>query len=127
MSVCQFRWIDGHLGSVKGYESYGKMAKTYAKMKEPAARAKATEFYVKIQIVGTPDDCLQQIAELRAVTGTEHLIADFSYGGMPHEEGEVNLRLFAERVLPVAQRDGGFAGLPREGRAPAHANLFAPA
>ena len=122
-----YHFSDGHLGSVKGYESYGKMAKTYAKMKEPAARAKATEFYVKIQIVGTPDDCLQQIAELRAVTGTEHLIADFSYGGMPHEEGEVNLRLFAERVLPVAQRDGGFAGLPRDGRAPAHANLFAPA
>ena len=50
---------------MKGYEAYGKMTKTYAKMNEAAARQKATEFYVKIQIVGTPDDCIQQIAELR--------------------------------------------------------------
>jgi alkanesulfonate monooxygenase SsuD/methylene tetrahydromethanopterin reductase-like flavin-dependent oxidoreductase (luciferase family) len=63
-------------------EAYGKMTKTYAKMKEDAARQKATEFYVKIQIVGTPDDCIQQMAELRALTGTDHMIADFSYGGM---------------------------------------------
>ena len=41
------------------------MAKTYAKMKDESVRQKATEFYVKIQIVGTPDDCLQQIAELQ--------------------------------------------------------------
>ena len=98
--------------TVKGYEAYGKMTKTYAKMKEDAARQKATEFYVKIQIVGTPDDCIQQIAELRALTGTDHLIADFSYGGMPHEEGELNMRLFADRVVPVLQRDALFAAPP---------------
>ena len=74
-----YHFSDGHLATVKGYEAYGKMAKTYAKMKDDAARQKATEFYVKIQIVGTPDDCIQQIAELRALTGTDHVIADFSY------------------------------------------------
>src|SRR5487761_1238758 len=63
-----YHFSDGHLATVKGYESYGKMAKTYAKMKDPAGRAKATEFYVRIQIVGTPDDCIQQIAQLRAAT-----------------------------------------------------------
>jgi hypothetical protein len=51
------------------YESYGKTAKTYAKMKDPAFREKATDFYVKIQIVGTPDDCLQQLGELQQLTG----------------------------------------------------------
>ena len=65
-----YHFSDGHLAAVKGYEAYGKMTKTYAKMKEDAARQKATDFYVKIQIVGTPDDCIQQIAELRALTGT---------------------------------------------------------
>ncbi len=122
-----YHFSDGHLGDVRGYESYGKMAKTYAKLKDPAGRAKATEFYVKIQITGTPDDCLQQIAELRAITGTDHLIADFSYGGMPHEEGERNLRLFAAEVLPVARRDPAFARPAAPARGPAAANLFAPA
>ena len=107
-----YHFSDGHLATVKGYEAYGKMTKTYAKMKEEAARQKATEFYVKIQIVGTPDDCIQQIAELRALTGTDHMIADFSYGGMPHEEGELNMRLFADRVVPVLQRDALFAAPP---------------
>ena len=74
-------------------------------MTPEAARQKATEFYVKIQIVGTPDDCIQQIAELRALTGTDHVIADFSYGNMPHEEGELNMRLFADRGFAEPESD----------------------
>jgi alkanesulfonate monooxygenase SsuD/methylene tetrahydromethanopterin reductase-like flavin-dependent oxidoreductase (luciferase family) len=122
-----YHFSDGHLATVKGYESYGKMAKTYAKMKEASARQKATEFYVKIQIVGTPDDCIQQIAELRSLTGTDHLICDFSYGNMPHEQGELNMRLFAERVLPVLHRDASFAAPADRRASEAHEDVFAPA
>lgn len=122
-----YHFSDGHLAEVKGYEAYGKMTKTYAKMKEESARQKATEFYVKIQIVGTPDDCIQQVAELRSLTGTDHIIADFSYGGMPHEEGELNMRLFADRVAPVLQRDSLFAAVPEKRVTGAHEDVFAPA
>ena len=95
---------------MKGYESYGKMAKTYSKLKDEEARRKMTDFYVKIQIVGTPDDCIQQVRELRNLTGMDHMVCDFSYGGMPHEDGELNMRLFADRVMPVLQRDSAFSG-----------------
>ena len=105
-----YHFSDGHLASVKGYEFYGKMAKTYAKMKDDSFRQKATEFYVKIQVVGTPDDCIQQLAELQRLTGTDHLVTEFAYGGMPHEESEINMRLFADCVMPVLQRDPAFAG-----------------
>jgi len=84
------------------------MAKTYSKMKDAGYREKAAEFYVKIQIVGTPDECLQQIAELRRLTGVDHLATEFGYGAMPHEQAELNMRLFAERVMPVLQRDPAF-------------------
>jgi len=104
-----YKFSDGHLGSVKGYEFYGGMAKTYSKMQDPSYRQKATEFYVKIQVVGTPDDCLQQIGELQRLTGLDHLVVEFGYGGMPHEEAQLNMRLFAERVMPVLQRDRAFA------------------
>ena len=107
-----YHFSDGHLASVKGYEFYGKMAKTYAKMKDEDYRQKAAEFYVKIQVVGTPGDCIQQLAELQRLTGLDHLVTEFGYGGMPHEEAEVNMRLFAERVMPVLQRDRAFAGPP---------------
>jgi alkanesulfonate monooxygenase SsuD/methylene tetrahydromethanopterin reductase-like flavin-dependent oxidoreductase (luciferase family) len=122
-----YHFSDGHLATVKGYEAYGKMTKTYAKMKEDSARRKATEFYVKIQIVGTPDDCIQQIAELRSLTGTDHIIGDFSYGGMPHEQGELNMRLFADRVMPVLQRDAMFAQPVEKPAIAAHEDVFAPA
>ena len=104
-----YHFSDGHLASVKGYEFYGKMTKTYAKMKDPTFREKATDFYVKIQVVGTPDDCLQQLAELRRLTGLDHLVTEFGFGGMPHEQAEQSMRLFADRVVPVLQRDPAFS------------------
>jgi alkanesulfonate monooxygenase SsuD/methylene tetrahydromethanopterin reductase-like flavin-dependent oxidoreductase (luciferase family) len=107
-----YHFSDGHLASVKGYEFYGGMAKTYAKMKDESFRKKATDFYVKIQIVGTPDDCLQQIAELHRLTDVDHLVTEFGYGGMPHEDAELNMRLFADRVVGVLQRDRAFASPP---------------
>lgn len=128
-----YHFSDGHLSTVKGYESYGKMSRTYAKISESAeSRQKATDFYVGIQIVGTPRDCLDKIAELQRLTGMDHLVTEYSFGAMPHEEAEVNMRLFADRVLPVLQRDPAFAGTgvpqaatPRD--EPARERLFAPA
>ena len=106
-----YHFSDGHLAGVKGYESYGKLAKTYTKMKDENFRAKATEFYLSIQIVGTPDDCIQQIGELRRLTGMDHLVTEFSFGSMPHHLAELNMRLFAEKVMPVLQRDAAFQGI----------------
>ena len=128
-----YHFSDGHLATVKGYESYGKMAKTYAKIGESAeTRQKATDFYVSIQIVGTPKDCLDKIAELQRLTGLDHLVTEFSFGAMPHEEAEVNMRLFADKVLPTLQRDPAFAGgdAPQLAMLPdaiARERVFAPA
>ena len=126
-----YRFSDGHLANVKGYEAYGKTAKTYAKLKDPENLKKSTDFYVSIQIVGTPDDCLQQIAELRGVTGMEHMVAEFSFGNLPHHQAERNIRLFADRVLPTLQHDKAFAGpavlstaAPKRA---SHEGIFAPA
>ena len=128
-----YHFSDGHLANVKGYEAYGKTARTYAKLKDPANLKKATDFYVSIQIVGTPDDCLQQLGDLQKVTGHEHLVAEFSFGNLPHHESEKNVRLFADRVLPTLQRDPAFAGSKRAAAASSTARraqsggIFAPA
>jgi len=126
-----YHFSDGHLATVKGYETYGKMAKTYARLQDETERVRATEFYVKIQIVGTPEDCIAQIAELQQLTGTDHVVTEFSYGRIPHDEAEKNMRLFADRVLPVLQRDAAFATPPVPTMATlqgaAKSDLFAPA
>src|SRR5688572_26424271 len=126
-----YKFSDGHLAGVKGYEFYGGMAKTYSKMQDESYRAKATDFYVRIQVVGTPDECIQQLGELQRLTGLDHLVTEFGYGGMPHEEAQANMRLFADRVMPVLQRDRAFAA-PTNGAAAAAATegssgIFAPA
>ena len=127
-----YKFSDGGLANVKGYESYGKMAKTYTKMKDPGFRKKANEFYVSIQVVGTPKDCLEQIAELRRLTGTEHLVGEYSFGGMPHKRAEQNLRLFAQKCVPTLQTDEAFtrpitpAGISAD-FAEKHEDVFAPA
>ena len=107
-----YHFSDGHLNTVKGYEAYDKVGVTYAKMKDPTRRAKATDFYVSIQLVGTPDDCIQKLEELHGLTGLDHLITEFSFGGMPHQDSELNMRLFADKVMPVLQRDPIFAHPP---------------
>ena len=125
-----YHFSDGHLNAVRGYEAYDKVGTTYAKLKDPIRRAKATDFYVSIQLVGTPDDCIQKLEELQALTGLDHLITEFSFGGLPHEEAELNMRLFADKVLPVLQHDARFAKPPAELKRAAGLeleNMFAPA
>ncbi len=39
-----YHFSDGHLANVKGYEFYGKVAKTYAKLQDKDFRQKATDF-----------------------------------------------------------------------------------
>ncbi len=125
-----YHFSDGHLNGVKGYEAYDKVGVTYAKMKDPARRAKATDFYVSIQLVGTPDDCIQKLEELQGLTGMDHLITEFAFGGMPHHESELNMRLFADKVMPVLQNDPVFARPPgalTASRESLAENVFAPA
>ncbi len=35
----------------------------------------------------------------------DHLVAEFSFGNLPHHESEKAMRLFADRVLPPLQHD----------------------
>jgi alkanesulfonate monooxygenase SsuD/methylene tetrahydromethanopterin reductase-like flavin-dependent oxidoreductase (luciferase family) len=107
-----YRFSDGGLASVKGYEAYSKIGRTYARMADLTHRQKMTDTYVKIQVVGTPDECIEQISRLRGLTGLDHLVCEFGYGGLPHEQAESNMRLFADKVLPVLQRDPHFTRRP---------------
>ena len=80
------------------------------------------------QISNTPEDCVAQIAELQRVTGTDHVVTEFSFGGIPHHDAEKNMRLFASRVLPVLQNDSAFAATPAPvAQGTPASDLFAPA
>ena len=52
---------------------------------------------------GTPERCLARLRELHEAVAPREVIACFRYGSLTHEQAERSMRLFAERVLPVAQ------------------------
>ena len=51
-------------------------------------------------IVGTPDECIEQIERHRAALGITHMIFRIQKKGMPHRHVLEVLRLLGERVLP---------------------------
>jgi hypothetical protein len=72
-------------------------------------------------VLGTPDYCIEVLRKIRAQLDADEFVGVFKYGGMPYEEAERNMRLFAKKVLPVIQADDApsRAGLNDEQRATA--------
>ena len=95
-----YKFSDGHLKGVKGYEHYGTIADA-AKTTTPE---QSVDGFVGLQVAGTPAQCLEQIYTMQDLVGLNHFIAVFSYGGMPHDVADRNLRLFASEVMPKLQR-----------------------
>jgi alkanesulfonate monooxygenase SsuD/methylene tetrahydromethanopterin reductase-like flavin-dependent oxidoreductase (luciferase family) len=86
----------GHFAGTKGYEYYGKMSDTINRY----GSEEAVRFFVDLNVWGTPDQCYERILDIRSRVGCDRFMGAFAYGGMPYEEAERNLRLFASAVAP---------------------------
>lgn len=85
-----------HFENLKGHEQYAKWAEGFAE----AGTDAVAEFFMSLQVHGTPDQCYEQIMEIRKKVGNNKFIGVFSYGNMPYDEAESGARLFAQKVLP---------------------------
>ena len=65
---------------------------------------KVIDFFVDLQVWGTPEQCYEKILDIRRRVGNDHYVGVFSYAGMPPAEAECNMRLFAKEVMPSLQR-----------------------
>jgi len=109
-----YRFSDGHLTGVKGYEFYAKLAKTYTKLTaDEQAKAKAVEFYRSLHAAGTAAQVLEKIRYIHHTVPLEHMVSTFAFGGLPYPKLERSVKLFAEKILPVLQNDPAFK-LPKE-------------
>jgi alkanesulfonate monooxygenase SsuD/methylene tetrahydromethanopterin reductase-like flavin-dependent oxidoreductase (luciferase family) len=52
-------------------------------------------------VVGTPDDCIQQLERARDVLGVTGVDGTFLFGGFPAQKAETSLRLFGTHVIPA--------------------------
>ena len=85
-----------HLTKTKGYESYGAMQQ----MVRGGGADAMIDFFLSLQVWGTPDQCYERIVDFSSKLGAETFTGVFSYAGMPYDMAEQNLRLFASDVLP---------------------------
>ncbi|PYO21921.1 MAG: hypothetical protein DMD85_12830 [Candidatus Rokuibacteriota bacterium] len=58
------------------------------------------DYFVNLQVSGTPEQCYEKILDIHRRTGNSHFVGVFSYAGMPYDEAERNMRLFAKDVMP---------------------------
>jgi alkanesulfonate monooxygenase SsuD/methylene tetrahydromethanopterin reductase-like flavin-dependent oxidoreductase (luciferase family) len=87
----------GHLATTKGYEYYARMSEI---ARERGGGDALAEFFLNLQVWGTPEQCYDRILDIRRRVGCDTFVGCFSYAGMPGDEAERNMRLFAREVLP---------------------------
>jgi alkanesulfonate monooxygenase SsuD/methylene tetrahydromethanopterin reductase-like flavin-dependent oxidoreductase (luciferase family) len=92
-----YELLEDYLSNLRGYESYKTVTKEKA---TPELVNNMTEFFLNLQIYGTPEQCYNRILEFKKNTGAEAFTAIFSYGGMPYDLAERNMRMFAREVMP---------------------------
>ena len=99
--VRHYELVGDHLTKMKGYEAYGQL-------QERASQAggvdEMVEFFLTLQVWGTPEQCYERIIDIQKKTGAEAFNGVFSYGAMPYDLAEASLRLFASEVMPELKR-----------------------
>jgi alkanesulfonate monooxygenase SsuD/methylene tetrahydromethanopterin reductase-like flavin-dependent oxidoreductase (luciferase family) len=98
--VRHYEFDRDHLKHTPGYEFHGQM---YDRLTEPGGAERMTEFFLGIQVWGTPEQVIDKIVTIQDHTYCDGYMAVCSYAGMPADEAERNLRLFASDVMPALQ------------------------
>ena len=89
-----------HFKEAKGYESYGSTVD----LMKAIGLEKLCDMYLAVNVWGTPDQIIERVRARREVVGDHDLTCAFRYAGLPYEDAEASMRLFAREVLPELQR-----------------------
>lgn len=85
-----------HFKDIKGYESYAEAAKQV----NPEIMAEA---WIKNSIWGTPEQCIEKMANLSDVFHPEEFMLVTRFGDMPADVAARSVDLFAREVLPAVK------------------------
>ena len=95
-----YHFESDHLAKTKGHEYYGKMSEKIAHY----GTDKVIDYFMMLQVWGTPEQCYEKIRAIQQRTGNSHYVSVFSYAGMPYDEAERSMRLFAAEVTPALKQ-----------------------
>ena len=98
--IKHYEMTSDKFGTAKSYESYRMVNKFIAKHGIDGAAAD----FAQLMPWGTPDMVLEKLAFIKKTIDAHGFMMNFSYGGMPYDEAERNLKLFAKAVLPEVKK-----------------------
>jgi alkanesulfonate monooxygenase SsuD/methylene tetrahydromethanopterin reductase-like flavin-dependent oxidoreductase (luciferase family) len=98
--IHHYEIMSEHFKSTKGYAHYASAADAF----KAVGLEVAAKTYCQVQTWGTPEMLLEKLRWRRELIGDFELDLISYYGGMPFDEAERSLRLFAARVLPELHR-----------------------
>ena len=96
------RFRDSNKSNASGFG--GKLYTRARNAARRLAQALGRETYPETQIWGSPQRCLDRLAEIHSTLDPAEVIVCFKFGSLPHTTAEKSMRLFAEKVLPVVQQ-----------------------
>lgn len=86
--------------TAKGYASWGSMVDEEGNLVTDPANPVIYDVARKQSLIGTPEECIEQIKEYKEKTPTDNLILRFKFPGISHEQSMRSMKLFAEKVMP---------------------------
>ncbi len=108
--VKHYEMANDHFQHTKGYEYYKRLTETI----ENEGIDAMSEFFMNLQVWGTPDQCLEKIKDIHSRTKCAGFNGIFSYAGMGAEMAQKNMKLFSETVLPELKVMGDSPKFDRE-------------
>lgn len=91
-----YELMGDHLGKTKGYQGYGKQAEILRHI----GFDKYVEGFLAANAYGTPEQMLEKFRHRYEIIGTFELATCFRFGGIPFDQAQESMQLFAAEVLP---------------------------
>jgi alkanesulfonate monooxygenase SsuD/methylene tetrahydromethanopterin reductase-like flavin-dependent oxidoreductase (luciferase family) len=99
--VKHYEFNKPHLKDTPGYEHHGLM---YDRLTAPGGSEAMADFFIGLQIWGTPAQVFDKIGVLQQKTCMDSYTGVFSFAGMPIDEAERSMKLFAREVMPELKK-----------------------
>ena len=92
--------MGSHFEGMKGYESYAGAAGALRRM----GASGFLDGFLSATASGTPEQVIEKYRARRELMGPFEAAPAFRFGGIPYDEAESSMRLFAAEVLPELKR-----------------------
>lgn len=100
--VKHYEFTGEHFAKTTGYEYYADVATTLRQEGTDGL----TDFFMELQVYGTPQQCYDRIKHIYEQSQCCASVNAFKFGGMPFDEAQASMRLFAKEVMPELRKLG---------------------